>query len=151
MILDNLHLHHQRALRRPPAGHRASGKFTVISQNISVGNTAPTVKLIAPADGSFTDWGRAVIYQVQVMDDEDTGAIACNRVRYTILLGHSTHAHPYATGIGCKFGVPIFPDAPGEHGTTENLYSVLEVSYTDAGADAFRARPGPPASSSTRS
>ena len=101
---------------------------------ISVGNTAPTVSLLTPPDGGFTDWGRASVFQIQVSDPEDTGAITCNRVRWTIYLGHASHAHPFTTGVGCKVGAPIYPDG-AEHGETENVYTVLEVSYTDAGAN----------------
>ena len=104
------------------------------SRAISVGNTAPTVTLLTPPDGGFTDWGRASVFQIQVSDPEDTGAITCNRVRWTIYLGHASHAHPFTTGVGCRVGAPIYPDG-AEHGETENVFTVLEVSYTDAGAN----------------
>ena len=112
----------------------SAGKAGVSAKAISVGNTAPTVSLLTPPDGGFTDWGRASVFQIQVSDPEDTGAITCNRVRWTIYLGHASHAHPFTTGVGCKVGAPIYPDG-AEHGETENVYTILEVSYTDAGAN----------------
>ncbi len=49
----------------------ASGKFSLTSRVISVGNQAPEVTIEYPADGAFFDWGQAVPYQVTTTDAED--------------------------------------------------------------------------------
>ena len=118
----------------------AQGKSNVVAEQITVGNTAPTVTIVTPADGGFFDWGKAAIYTVEIVDPESTGPVDCNRVRYELAIGHATHAHPTRTGIGCRIGVPMPLEAG--HGETENIFGVLTVSYTDAGANGVPAATG---------
>jgi len=88
------------------------------------------VEIITPENGSFTDWGDKVAFEVKVTDPEET--IDCSRVLWSYGLGHdNTHAHPLFTGSGCTATIETQSEAG--HGETENIYGVIGASYTDAG------------------
>src|SRR3954454_6930303 len=118
----------------------ASGKTSVVSRQIVVGNQAPTVKISTP-DGGFFDWGQAVPWAVTTNDPEEGTATACDRVQMTFGLGHLTHAHPITTANACS-GVWATPvDAP-QHGEAENIFGLIVAQYTDAGAAGVPAASG---------
>ena len=99
---------------------------------ITVGNTAPTIEIVTPEDGSFTDWGDTVAFEVKVTDAEDT-AIDCSRVNWSYALGHdNTHAHPLFTGTAAPRTIETQEEAG--HGETENIYGQIGASYTDGGS-----------------
>jgi PKD repeat protein len=118
----------------------ASGKTSVVSRQVTVGNQAPSVAISTP-DGGFFDWGQAVGWAVTTNDPEEGSATACERVSMTFGLGHSTHAHPVSTGSGCSgiWATPV--DAP-EHGEAENIFGLIVAQYTDAGAAGVPAAAG---------
>lgn len=122
----------------------AQGRKALTSTSISVGNVAPTVSVSTPANGSFFDWGQAVPFSVSTSDPEDGSSTVCSRVSWTFGLGHDAHAHPLSQGTGCQFGIATPADAT-EHGETENIFGVVVISYTDAGAN------GVPAATTTQS
>ncbi|UYM06494.1 PQQ-dependent sugar dehydrogenase [Solicola gregarius] len=109
------------------------GAFSITSEQITVGNTAPTVTLDTPANGGFFDWGDSIAYQVKVTDPEDGDSPECDRVQWTTALGHNQHAHPITQGSGCSGDIPLAMD--GGHGETENVFGVIGVTYTDNGAN----------------
>jgi glucose/arabinose dehydrogenase len=109
----------------------SSGRVSLASVTITVGNTAPIVKIVTPANGTFTDWGDKVALEVQVTDPEDT-VIDCSRVLWSYGLGHdNTHTHPIFTGSGCTAVIETALEAG--HGETENIYGQIGASYTDGG------------------
>ncbi|MBR7742015.1 PQQ-dependent sugar dehydrogenase [Phycicoccus sp. BSK3Z-2] len=109
------------------------GRVGITSTTVSVGNVAPAIDVSVP-DGAFFDWGQAVPMTVTTDDPEDGTATVCSRVRWTFGLGHDSHAHPLSQGTGCSFGIPTPADAT-EHGETENIFGVVVIRYTDAGAN----------------
>jgi glucose/arabinose dehydrogenase/PKD repeat protein len=109
---------------RDPAGLTATASLVV-----TVGNTAPTVSLVAPGDGKLFSFGDAVPFQVAVTDPED-GAVDCARVKVTYFLGHDDHQHQMTTVNGCTGSVPTSADA--QH-TGGNIYGVVDAEYTDNG------------------
>ncbi len=111
---------------RDPQGN--TGSSSVI---ITVGNTAPTVKVILPADGALFSFGDTVPYQVVVSDPED-GAIDCNRVTMTYVLGHDVHGHAITSKTGCSGTIAVPVD--GEHDDAANIFGVWDAEYTDNGA-----------------
>ncbi|GAA3622682.1 lectin [Kineosporia mesophila] len=117
------------------------GKYGLTSTNISVGNVAPIVTVTTPADGSFFTWGDGVPFTVTTSDPEDGAATVCSRVSWTFGLGHDRHAHPLSQGTGCTFTIPTPADAQ-EHGVTENIFGVVVIRYTDAGANGVPAATG---------
>ncbi|MFD0598539.1 PQQ-dependent sugar dehydrogenase [Catellatospora coxensis] len=122
------------------------GRTAVANVPITVGNTAPTVTLTAPADGGFFAWGDQVRFTVTVTDPED-GTIDCSRVNVQYYLGHDAHAHPLQGYTGCT-GVIQTSMGTG-HGDDADIFAVIEAGYTDLGGAAPRRRPaGPPSSCS---
>ncbi|GAB3818604.1 lectin [Kribbella italica] len=97
---------------------------------ISVGNTAPTVTLQAPADGQPFSFGDTVPFQVTVSDPED-GTIDCSRVKVTYLLGHDDHQHQITSKNGCSGSIAV--PADGEHDPAANIFGVFDAEYTDNG------------------
>ncbi|MFE5841686.1 PQQ-dependent sugar dehydrogenase [Streptomyces niveus] len=108
------------------------GKSGLTSRQITVGNTAPTVKITSPPDGGFFNWGDAVPYGIAVEDPEDGTTPDCAKAAWTFGLGHNQHGHPVNSGTGCTGGVATPADAG--HGDTENVFGVLGITYTDKGA-----------------
>lgn len=117
----------------------SSGRVSLASVTITVGNTAPVVEIVSPVNGSFVDWGDEVAFEVKVTDpDED---IDCSRVLWSYGLGHdNTHTHPLFTGTGCTATIETALEAG--HGETENIYGQIGASYTDGGTDTAPALTG---------
>ncbi|QYA93969.1 PQQ-dependent sugar dehydrogenase [Streptomyces anulatus] len=97
---------------------------------VTAGNSAPTVTLNTPADGSLFSFGDSVPFTVSVSDPED-GTIDCSRVKVTYLLGHDSHRHQITSKNGCSGTIDVPVD--GEHDTAANIYGVFDAEYTDAG------------------
>ncbi|GIJ61411.1 PQQ-dependent sugar dehydrogenase [Virgisporangium aurantiacum] len=97
---------------------------------ITVGNTAPTVTLLAPLDGQLFSFGDTVPFQVRVTDPEDA-SIDCSRVKVRYLLGHDSHAHEITSATGCNGTIAVPVD--GEHDAAANIFGVFDAEYTDNG------------------
>ncbi|MEV5579694.1 PQQ-dependent sugar dehydrogenase [Streptomyces parvus] len=97
---------------------------------VTAGNTAPTVTLTTPADGSLFSFGDSVPFTVTVSDPED-GTVDCSRVKVTYLLGHDSHRHQITSKNGCSGTIDVPVD--GEHDSAANIYGVFDAEYTDAG------------------
>jgi glucose/arabinose dehydrogenase len=121
------------------------GRFSLTSQQVTVGNQAPTVTVETPPAGAFFDWGQRVPFNITTNDAEEGTSTVCSRVSWTIGLGHGdgaeAHAHPITAGTGCTGSWATPADAP-EHGETENIYLVVVANYTDAGANGVPAATG---------
>jgi glucose/arabinose dehydrogenase len=108
-----------------------TGKSATASVQITVGNTAPTVKLDLPLDGSIHDFGDAIPFKVTVTDPED-GTIDCSKVKVTFIVGHDSHGHPQTSTTGCTGTLQTLAD--GEHDPNANIFGVIDAEYTDKGA-----------------
>jgi glucose/arabinose dehydrogenase/PKD repeat protein/type 1 glutamine amidotransferase len=108
----------------------SSGKTGVLTTEIVVGNTAPTVTVTAPISGTFFDWGDFIPYTVEVTDPEDT-TIDCARVTVSFVLGHDTHGHEMGSTTGCT-GTLESPSDGADH-AGGYLYGGISASYTDLG------------------
>ncbi|MFJ8885861.1 PQQ-dependent sugar dehydrogenase [Streptomyces sp. NPDC102402] len=109
-----------------------TGKTATASVIITVGNTAPSVTLELPVDGSVIDPGAAVPFKVTVTDPED-GTIDCSKVKVTFIIGHDSHGHPQTSATGCSGTVQTIAD--GEHDPNANIFGVWDAEYTDKGAN----------------
>ncbi|GII34852.1 glycosyl hydrolase [Planotetraspora mira] len=98
---------------------------------VSVGNTAPTVNLNTPTNGTLFAFGDTVPYSVTVSDPED-GTIDCTKVTVTYFLGHDNHRHQITSKTGCSGTLTTPTD--GEHDAAANIFGVFEASYTDKGS-----------------
>ncbi|WP_405087031.1 ThuA domain-containing protein [Microbispora sp. NBC_01389] len=108
----------------------ADGLTGKASVTINAGNTKPVVTVDVPSSGSFFEFGDQVKFKVTVTDAED-GTIDCAKVQIQAILGHDTHGHPLDQMTGCEGTVQT---AMGGHGEYDNLFYVIEASYTDKGA-----------------
>ncbi|MGA5518031.1 lectin [Streptomyces pseudogriseolus] len=109
-----------------------TGKSATASVQITVGNTAPAVRLDTPADGRIYDFGAAIPFKVTVTDPED-GTIDCAKVKVTFIVGHDSHGHPQTSATGCTGTLHTLAD--GEHDPNANIFGVLDAEYTDNGAN----------------
>ncbi|WKV81929.1 carbohydrate-binding protein [Streptomyces sp. SNU607] len=109
-----------------------TGRTATASVAVTVGNTAPTVKLELPLDGRIIDPGAAVPFRVTVTDPED-GAVDCSKVKVTFIIGHDSHGHPQTSATGCSGTVQTIAD--GEHDPNANIFGVWDAEYTDKGAN----------------
>ncbi|MEU0146122.1 PQQ-dependent sugar dehydrogenase [Streptomyces sp. NPDC006288] len=109
-----------------------TGRTATASVTVTVGNTAPTVKLELPIDGRIVDPGAAVPFKVTVTDPED-GTIDCSKVKVTFIIGHDSHGHPQTSANGCSGTVQTIAD--GEHDPNANIFGVWDAEYTDKGAN----------------
>ncbi|MFG3577644.1 PQQ-dependent sugar dehydrogenase [Micromonospora chersina] len=109
-----------------PGGLSASASVRIV-----VGNAAPVVELVKPADGQPFAFGDTVQFEVRVTDDQP---VDCSRVTVTYVLGHDQHGHPQTTATGCTGSIQT--TAPSGHDPEhDNLTAVFVASYTDAGGD----------------
>ncbi|MCF6524124.1 PQQ-dependent sugar dehydrogenase [Streptomyces sp. JJ36] len=107
------------------------GATGTASVQVTVGNTAPTVRLTVPDDGELFAFGDTVPFEVTVTDPEEQ--IDCSRVTVNFVLGHDTHGHPITSAEGCSGTIQTSKD--DGHGGYENVFGVLDAEYTDAGAN----------------
>ncbi|MER7057250.1 PQQ-dependent sugar dehydrogenase [Streptomyces sp. NPDC000351] len=110
----------------------ATGKSATASVQITVGNTAPTVKLDTPLDGGIHDFGDEIPFKVTVTDPED-GAVDCSKVKVNFIIGHDSHGHPQTSATGCTGTLKTLAD--GEHDPNANIFGVVDAEYTDNGAN----------------
>jgi cytochrome c len=100
------------------------------SVTVTVGNTAPTVRLETPVHGGFFAFGDRIPFKVTVTDPED-GQIDCSKVTVEYILGHDQHGHPLTKVNGCA-GVIETPESD-DHGADADIFGVIHASYTDLG------------------
>ena len=105
-----------------------SGASGTTNVPISVGNTAPTVTITAPANGQVFTPGDTIPYTISVVDPDD-GTIDCADVSVTYGLGHDSHGHAETTQAGCSGTITTTAD--GEHGADANIYGSWSATYTD--------------------
>jgi glucose/arabinose dehydrogenase/PKD repeat protein len=108
----------------------AEGLTGTANVTITVGNTAPTVTINSPANGSLFSYGDTVPFSITVTDPEDS-SINCARVKMTYVLGHDSHGHQITSQNGCTGAITIPVD--GEHDSAANIFAVFDAEYTDAG------------------
>jgi PKD repeat protein len=109
-----------------------TGKSATASVRITVGNTAPTVRIETPLDGSIHDFGAAIPFKVTVTDPED-GTVDCSGVKVNFIVGHDSHGHPQTSATGCTGTLHTLAD--GEHDPNANIFGVIDAEYTDKGAN----------------
>ncbi|OON81782.1 ThuA domain-containing protein [Streptomyces tsukubensis] len=107
-----------------------TGLTGTASVRVVVGNTAPTIILQAPADGTLFKFGDTIPFKVKVTDPED-GEIDCSKVTVNYILGHDSHGHPITSAKGCEGTITAPADA--EHDPNANIFGVLDAEYTDNG------------------
>ncbi|MEV6876666.1 PQQ-dependent sugar dehydrogenase [Amycolatopsis sp. NPDC051128] len=108
----------------------AAGATGTASITITAGNNAPTLTITNPPAGGMFEWGDKVNFAVTVSDPED-GTIDCSQVTVQAILGHDEHGHPLDQYHGCS--VQVQTTLSSGHSEGDNIFYVLEASYTDKG------------------
>lgn len=103
-----------------------TGRQARASVEIIVGNVTPQVRFVTPEDGDGFNFGDAVPYEIEVIDDQE---VDCSKVRVTYILGHDEHGHPLISTTGCTGTIQTIVDSG--HSGEANLRGVFNVSYTD--------------------
>ncbi|HEY0637355.1 MAG TPA: ThuA domain-containing protein [Pseudonocardiaceae bacterium] len=111
----------------------STGRDSVATVRIVVGNTAPTVVLDPPPNGGVFSFGDRVPFRVTVTDPEDGANIDCSRVVVEYILGHDDHGHPLSRATGCEGELLTVADEG--HGPEANVFGVVNATYTDGGAN----------------
>ncbi|HZX39224.1 MAG TPA: ThuA domain-containing protein [Streptomyces sp.] len=113
---------------KDPTGRTGSASVRVV-----VGNTAPTVTLELPGEGTLFSFGDEIPFKVKVTDPEDgaAGPIDCAKVKVTYILGHDSHGHPVTSANGCTGTIKTSAD--GGHDPNANIFGVFDAEYTDGG------------------
>jgi cytochrome c len=129
---------YRATLKVTDVGGPERGRSAAASVEIVVGNAAPVVELVKPAEGQPFHFGDVVQFEVRVTDDQ---SVNCSRVQVTYILGHDQHGHPQTTASGCTGSITTTVPS-GHDPETDNLTGVFVASYTDAGADGLPALTG---------
>ncbi len=108
----------------------AAGATATASVAVTAGNTAPVLTITNPPAGGLFDWGDKVNFAVTVSDPED-GTADCSQVTVQAILGHDEHGHPLDQYHGCTAQVQT--TLSSGHSEGDNIFYVLEASYTDKG------------------
>ena len=108
----------------------SAGLTGTANVTIGVGNTAPTVTITNPPNGSLFSYGDSIPFSVTVTDPEDS-SINCTAVKMTYVLGHDSHGHQITSQNGCTGTITI--PADGEHDSAANIFAVFDAEYTDSG------------------
>ncbi|PSL06984.1 glucose/arabinose dehydrogenase [Haloactinopolyspora alba] len=105
-----------------------TGNEGVATAHIVVGNTAPVVEVVQPANGQTFSFGDEIDYEVSVTDP-DGMPVDCSKVEVTFALGHDQHTHGGETVNGCSGTLTTGADA--SHGTDDNIFGLILAEYTD--------------------
>ncbi|RIJ70185.1 PKD domain-containing protein, partial [Nakamurella silvestris] len=105
-----------------------SAKTGTATVQITVGNSRPVVKFIAPPNGGFFEWNDILPWKVDVTDAD--GPVDCDDVIVQPGLGHDEHAHPTLPVRACEGNAETILDE-GHAGA--NAFWALDARYTDGG------------------
>ncbi|MDP4509699.1 PQQ-dependent sugar dehydrogenase [Nonomuraea turcica] len=119
-------LYHATLRVTDPAGMSAATSVRIV-----VGNAAPVVELVRPADGGQVAFGDVVEFEVRVTDDQP---VNCANVTVDYILGHDDHGHPQTTARGCTGSIQT-TEPSGHDPGSDDLTGVFVATYTDPGGD----------------
>jgi glucose/arabinose dehydrogenase/PKD repeat protein len=110
--------------------HDSRGASAVSTVTINVGNNAPVPTITSPAASALFAVGQTITLTGSATDPED-GALAANRLSWTVLLHHNTHTHPFlpaTSGNNITFQAP----APEDLAATASSYLEIQLTATDS-------------------
>ncbi len=100
------------------------------SKAVAAGEHPPTISITAPATTARFAVGQKVTVSASATDVED-GTLPGSAIKWTVLLHHGTHTHPYAgpaTGSAITFDYP----APEDLAAAQNSYLTATAVATDS-------------------
>ncbi len=114
----------------------STGRSASSSVRVTVGNTAPVVRLQVTSTSPPFGFGDTVNYTVTVTDDQP---VDCSRVSVAYILGHDAHGHPQTSTTGCT-GTLSIPVDTSHQGL--NIAAVFVATYADAPAGGEESQQG---------
>lgn len=97
---------------------------------ISVGNTAPSPTIVAPASGSTFSVGQTITLTGTATDPQD-GTLGPGALSWEVLVHHNDHTHPWFAGPGNDLTFPA--PAPEDRAATTTSYLEVRLTATDSG------------------
>ncbi|MDP9778045.1 glucose/arabinose dehydrogenase [Nakamurella flavida] len=94
------------------------------------GNTAPSVRILAPASGDLFTTGTSYPLRGEATDAQD-GVMPASALRWTVIRHHDTHTHPY---LGPLTGnaLSLLGPEPEDLSATRNSWLEVQLAATDA-------------------
>ena len=111
----------------------AKGMSATQEISVSAGNTMPDVELTWPVEGGIFDFGEPIPYQVEVSDPEEA-TIAASQVVVQPYLVRDAHRLPQERRRGEEGTFQIHQGTRLPYTSQDDLYALLNASYTDSGA-----------------
>jgi len=96
---------------------------------IFVGNSAPEVTIVSPAEGTVLVEGRETQLEGRAVDAQE-GDVPCRSLVWDVRLIHNSHAHPVVELFGCN---PTFEPSLLDHNAGPNNFLAVELRATDRG------------------
>jgi glucose/arabinose dehydrogenase len=115
-----------------------SGRSSGCTASVVAGNDPAKITLDIPVPGSIFNWGDTIPYRARVDDLEDGSTAAnpatidCSSLNVLPGLGHDRHTHSALSFEGCSG--QVVTSSEGHDTTTDDLFFVLDIHYTDRGA-----------------
>ena len=106
------------------------GGVSSATQRIDSGNTPPVAAISAPAAGFRFRAGEQITLRGSATDPED-GTLPPARLRWTVLLHHNSHTHPYA-GPSSGNSLAITAPPPEDLAATTTSYLEVRLTATDS-------------------
>jgi len=103
-------------------------KTAQASQQIFVGNTAPSVQITTPVDESKYNAGNTISFSGTATDGED-GTLPDSAYRWTVVFHHADHIHPFADNIVGKTGSI---EIPTDSSQVSNTWYEISLTVTDS-------------------
>ncbi len=113
-----------------------TGRKDAVNVKVTVGNTAPKVRIQSPEDGEIFDWGVPIPYTLTVTDPD--GGVDCAEPLTKGGVGHLRQVHAVSQNRGCAG--ELVPAVVEHHAAKDDLTYVLDASYQDRGRPRLSAR-----------
>jgi glucose/arabinose dehydrogenase len=103
---------------------------TPVTIVIQPGNTAPTVSITAPAQGTLFSVGQVITLSATASDAQD-GTLPASALSWEVRRHHDEHFHPYFSGTGNNLTFEAPP--PEDLLAATNSFLEVRVTATDSG------------------
>ena len=106
---------------------------SLVESRIVVGttaNTPPEATVVSPAADLLFSVGQTLVLNATATDAED-GALPDTALRWTVLLHHNTHTHPYLSPTSGN-NITIQAPAPEDLTATQTSYLEINLEVTDS-------------------
>ncbi|MEA2596830.1 MAG: hypothetical protein QOF01_3299 [Thermomicrobiales bacterium] len=97
---------------------------------IHPGNTQPQPTIVSPTASAQFSVGQQITLQGSANDEQD-GALPASRLKWSVILHHGTHTHPFLTNVAGN-NVQFTAPAPEDLAAAANSYLEIRLTATDS-------------------